>query len=447
MVARDDRRIDGTHRVGTASVTLRLLRQPLAPQSQPFRSLGRIGELAQEPFVQPFCRIRQATENKREISLLILHCRKQLLYQLSIIIGFTRKPDLGPEHLDPFRLKPLAELSQNLVRRVDCPVLIRVDYRQQAFRQSGDVPLADARLVAIGVTPAMIDRGKHLHLMIFVEKGARAEVDRLPRYGHVVGVHHPMDETDAEPARDQLRLPECHGLQQCRIGVLGRLQLGIMPVDNIVGQFPYAIRVAARSKELEGADPHMACRDTNEDRTLLHRLAIDLLAGRHRRQRPCRRNAERSHGLGDDIFPQYRSQSRTAVATAGKWRRACAFQLDIATNTASIHHFAQQDRTAVAELRHETAELVAGISHRKRHRPLWHHVTGKCRRQPIRIGKIGLDAKLFRQSLVEHDQLRPLDRLGINRSVEPVGQTGIGVVEVEQACLHRAYGPFAQYGK
>jgi hypothetical protein len=89
VVTRDDCRIDGPHRICPASLILRLLRQPVAPQPQPFRSLGRIGELAQEPFVQPFCRICQAAENKREIRFLILHCRKQLLNQFAITFGFT----------------------------------------------------------------------------------------------------------------------------------------------------------------------------------------------------------------------------------------------------------------------------------------------------------------------------------------------------------------------
>ena len=43
-----------------------------------------------------------------------------------------------------------------------------------------------------------------------------------------------------------------------------------------------------------------------------------------------------------------------------------ALELDVAADAVGVDHFAEQDGAAVAELRHEMTELVAGIGHRDR---------------------------------------------------------------------------------
>ncbi len=43
-----------------------------------------------------------------------------------------------------------------------------------------------------------------------------------------------------------------------------------------------------------------------------------------------------------------------------------ALELDVAADAVLVDHLAQQDGAAIAELRHEMAELVAGIGHRDR---------------------------------------------------------------------------------
>ncbi len=229
----------------------------------------------------------------------------------------------------------------------------------------------------------------------------------------------------------RLRLPRRYALQQRQVGVFRDFKLRIVPLDDVVGEQFDPVVVAAGGKELEGADPHMACRDAHEHRPLLHRFAIDLLAGRDRRQGPRRRHAERVHRLGHDVFAQHRSQRRTPVTSTGKRRRAGALQLDVAACSLAVDDLAQQDRPSVAELRHEIAELVAGIGHGDRHGAGRHDIAGQDRRQPAGIGKIGLDAQFRRQRRVEFQELRPLHRLGIDGGEKPVRQAGIGIVELE----------------
>ncbi len=75
---------------------------------------------------------------------------------------------------------------------------------------------------------------------------------------------------------------------------------------------------------------------------------------------------KRRHRLADDVFAQHRTERRAAVAPARKRRRARALELDVAADAVGVDHLAEQDGAAVAQLRHEMTELVAGIGHRDR---------------------------------------------------------------------------------
>ena len=58
----------------------------------------------------------------------------------------------------------------------------------------------DARLVAVGVAPAVVDGAEHRRRIVAIHERARAVVDRLARDRRVVGVHHAVDEADVHPA-------------------------------------------------------------------------------------------------------------------------------------------------------------------------------------------------------------------------------------------------------
>ena len=142
-------------------------------------------------------------------------------------------------------------------------------------------------------------------------------------------------------------------------------------------------------------------------------------------------NAECRHRLADDVFAQHRAQRRAAVATARERRRARALELDVAPHAGAIDHLAQQDGATVAELRHEVAELMAGIGECDRLRADGNAVAGQdfyCLR---RREHLGIEAELPGQRLIDLDQPRGGDRRRIELRIEAFRQPRVAVVEAE----------------
>ena len=74
-----------------------------------------------------------------------------------------------------------------------------------------------------------------------------------------------------------------------------------------------------------------------------------------------RGDAEGGHGLADEVLAQHGAERGPAVTAAGEGRGAGAFELDVAAAPVLADDLAEQNGAAVAELRGEAAELVAGI--------------------------------------------------------------------------------------
>ena len=119
---------------------------------------------------------------------------------------------------------------------------------------------------------------------------------------------------------------------------------------------------------LERADAEMARRDAREHRAGQHRLAHDVLAGRHDRERPGRGDAERVHRLADHVLAQHRPDGGLAVAAARERRATRALQVQVATAAVGVEHLAEQQRPAVAEPGRVPTELMAGVGLRDRRR-------------------------------------------------------------------------------
>ena len=150
-----------------------------------------------------------------------------------------------------------------------------------------------------------------------------------------------------------------------------------MPRDGVVSEPLDAVGIAASREVLERADANMARGDARQHGAGQDGFAHDVFAGDGGSERPCGRNSERRHRLADDVFAQNRPQRRPAVAAAGKWCRAGALKLDIAADAVGIDDLAEQDSAAIAELRHEMAELVAGIGHGDRLGPVGQALPGE----------------------------------------------------------------------
>ena len=119
----------------------------------------------------------------------------------------------------------------------------------------------------------------------------------------------------------------------------------------MVCEIAEAVGVAARGKILKRADADVARGNARQHSTGQHRLAKNLLAGRNGREGARGRDAQRVHGLGDDVFAQHRPERGAAVAAARKRRRHGARQLDVFARAVAADNVAEQDRAAVAELR------------------------------------------------------------------------------------------------
>ena len=67
----------------------------------------------------------------------------------------------------------------------------------------------------------MIDRAECFRRIVGVHESARTVVDGLARDGHVVGIHHAVDESELHPMGDQFGLPLDDSLEQREVGILG----------------------------------------------------------------------------------------------------------------------------------------------------------------------------------------------------------------------------------
>jgi hypothetical protein len=177
-----------------------------------------------------------------------------------------------------------------------------------------------------------------------------------------------------------------------------------MPGDDVIGECPYRILVMARGEILEGADAHVARGHAGQDRAGQRAFAINVLAGGDGRQRAGGGNAERVHGLTDQIFPQHRPEGGAAIAVAGKRGRARAFELDVAPRAGAVQHVPQQDGAAIAQRRGEHAELVTGIGGGDGGGAVGQQIAGKECGQGGVVQIASVQTQIGRQSVVELDQ-------------------------------------------
>ena len=126
------------------------------------------------------------------------------------------------------------------------------------------------------------------------------------------------------------------------------------------------ILLASRGEVLERADADVAARDACEHGAGEWAFPSDYLASRDGGQSSRCGNSQGVHRFAHQILSQHRSNGRFAVAAARERSRAGAFERDVAPPSPTIHHFAQQQSSSIAQLRNKTTELMAcvGLSQR-----------------------------------------------------------------------------------
>src|SRR4029077_2966711 len=147
-----------------------------------------------------------------------------------------------------------------------------------------------------------------------------------------------------------------------------------MPRHDVISEAPDRIQIPARREELEGADPDVARRNPGQYRARQRRLAPNRVPRRNIGERSGGWNPQRRHRLADDVFAQDRPERRASVAPPGKRRWARPLELDVAAHPVAINPLAEKKGTSVTELRYESPELVAAISHSERLASLGHPV-------------------------------------------------------------------------
>ena len=205
-----------------------------------------------------------------------------------------------------------------------------------------------------------------------------------------------------------------------------------MASDRIVGQLAQQGLVAASGGELEGADPKMAGGHAGQHRAGLRAgIAVDVLAGERHGQSPRGGNAQRLHGLADQVFAQHGAQRGFAVAAARKRCAPGTLEGDVAAPAAAVDDFTQQQRPAIAQLRRKAAELVAGIGLGDRCGPLGQFVAAEQGGPQGRVQHLNGQPEFVGQRPIELHQ-RGLRRLGgLPRHVGALELARIGVVEGE----------------
>ena len=118
----------------------------------------------------------------------------------------------------------------------DCLILVVIQQRQQALGQAGEVPVGDARLIAIGVTTAVIDGAKYLVSRKGIHECAGTIVDSFATYQHIVGVHHTVNKPQQLPAGYQCRLSLHDGFKHCERLVFSVQRLRVVASQHVAGE-------------------------------------------------------------------------------------------------------------------------------------------------------------------------------------------------------------------
>jgi hypothetical protein len=221
-----------------------------------------------------------------------------------------------------------------------------------------------------------------------------------------------------------------------------------MPLERVSRERGERFAVATRREEFERAHPKMACCHTREHRPRQHLFPNDRFPRGYRGERTRGRYAERRHGLADDVLAQHRAEGGASVAPARERRLARSFQLDIAAPSIHADDLPQQDRPAIAELRHETAELVPGVRKRDRLSALRQHIARENFGGSRCIELFRIRAKQLGKRAVHFDEAWLADFRRRNSSIKVVGQPRVGVVEHKHDATlpcpsHRSPDPFA----
>ena len=94
----------------------------------------------------------------------------------------------------------------------------------------------------------VVDGAEHLVGMVGVYESAGPIINRLAGDGRVVGVKHPVDETDEHPAGDKLGERRNNRVEEGDCGVIRPSKVRIVAINRVVGEDTKRFQVLAYGK-------------------------------------------------------------------------------------------------------------------------------------------------------------------------------------------------------
>ena len=155
MIAGDNGRIGcAHHRHAPLRGDRAVASQPAAPLLGPAIVGGWISEETPDTSVgiRTGGSFAEAAEGQGEISAVLRHALQQTLGERHILGLCLKQTELASETLGVGRFEAGAEAVERLGGLLDGGVLVPVKERQERFREPGEVPAGDARLVPIALT-------------------------------------------------------------------------------------------------------------------------------------------------------------------------------------------------------------------------------------------------------------------------------------------------------
>ena len=275
--------------------------------------------------------------------------------------------------------------------------------RQRRLQQARTVPVADLRLLVVGVAPGFIGVIADMVRVEGVHEPIGAIVQRQAQGREIVGIHHAVAEAHRLPLRHQAR-GAFHQLgQPGLVAVVAPGELRIVLGYQVVGQRPQPLVLLLVVEELEVAEADEAGRGAAHHGSGFQRFAPYRRRGADQAQRTGGGNAQGMHRLRGQVFADRGAQHRAAIGEARPRRLAAALELEFPAGAVVAAQFGDEVGAAVAELRHQHAELMSGIDRADR------GITGPSLVAAHDGGEIrgrGVHADLLRQRRVEMQQLR-----------------------------------------
>ena len=256
-----------------------------------------------------------------------------------------------------------------------------------------------------------------------------------------------MGESEALPVRHQVGGASHHLAVPAQV-VAGR-QAGEMVGHDVVGELAQPFELAAVIEHLEGTEAHVTGCHAQQHRGGFDALAVDLLGRVADAQGPGGGHAERGHGLRAQVLAEGRAQHRAAIAVAGVGGQTRALELQLPALAGAVGHLAEQDRPAVAQLRHPMSELVACVEHGQRVGGAIRDTAGQEGRQ-LRMTDIpGIQVEQPRGVLADGHQPAVTQRRRLHAAEEGLAEAGEAVAEPQAlerrrgrltgtGCVHRA---------